>query len=374
MTAVHLDQVSKRFAATSVVDDVSIDIDAGEFMVLVGPSGCGKSTTLRMIAGLEATSSGAIRIGDRDVTELEPRERNVAMVFQNYALYPHKTVFDNLAFGLKMRGTAKTEIQTRVNAAAAVLGIEALLKRRPRQLSGGQMQRVALGRALVREPQVFLLDEPLSNLDAKMRVSMREEIARLHTRTRASMIYVTHDQVEAMTLGDRICVMKDGRVQQVGRPLAVYDDPANAFVAAFIGSPEINLLAGTIEAGPTFRAGSLSIALDEQRFAVPGTGTAVQLGIRPEHIALAPPDPTATSASHGIVGRVALIERLGSLMSVATNTDVGRLVVMAQRDDAVRPEAPIRLVFDARHLHLFEAAGNEAGGRSPFGDTLRRPE
>ena len=227
MTAVTLEHVSKQFNSLTVVDDVSLSVNESELMVLVGPSGCGKSTTLRMIAGLEETSSGTIHIGGRDVTNLEPSDRNIAMVFQNYALYPHKSVYDNLAFGLKMRSVDKAEIDKRVRQAAAVLGIEPLLTRRPGQLSGGQMQRVALGRALVRDPETFLLDEPLSNLDAKMRVQMREEIARLHTQTRVSMIYVTHDQVEAMTLGDRICVMRAGQVQQVGAPLKVYNEPAN---------------------------------------------------------------------------------------------------------------------------------------------------
>jgi ABC-type sugar transport system ATPase subunit len=228
MSSVRLESVSKRYGATTVVDSVNLDIADHEFLVLVGPSGCGKSTTLRMIAGLEELSEGAIHIGARDVTDLEPSDRNIAMVFQNYALYPHKSVFDNLAFGLRMRSVPRGEIETRVRAAAEMLGLIDLLDRRPRQLSGGQMQRVALGRALVRDPEAFLFDEPLSNLDAKMRVQMREEIARLHTQTRSSMIYVTHDQVEAMTLGDRICVMHGGRIQQVGSPLDVYEPASSA--------------------------------------------------------------------------------------------------------------------------------------------------
>jgi len=273
MTAVVLERVSKQFNSLTVVDDVSLSINEGEFMVLVGPSGCGKSTTLRMIAGLEETSSGTIHIGGRDVTDLEPRDRNVAMVFQNYALYPHKSVYDNLAFGLRMRRINKAEIDKSVRRAAAVLGIEPLLTRRPSQLSGGQMQRVALGRALVREPDTFLLDEPLSESRCQDACANAREIARLHTQTRVSMIYVTHDQVEAMTLGDRICVMRAGQVQQVGAPLEVYDEPANTFVAGFIGSPEINLLNGEMVSGPSFRTGKFSVALSQERFTLPPVGT-----------------------------------------------------------------------------------------------------
>ena len=357
MTAVTLEHVSKRFSNQTVVDDVSLSVNEGEFMVLVGPSGCGKSTTLRMIAGLEETSAGTIHIGGRDVTHLEPSDRNIAMVFQNYALYPHKSVYDNLAFGLKMRKVAKADIDKRVRQAAAVLGIESLLTRRPGQLSGGQMQRVALGRALVRDPETFLLDEPLSNLDAKMRVQMREEIARLHAQTRVSMIYVTHDQIEAMTLGDRICVMRAGKVQQVGAPLAVYDEPANTFVAGFIGSPEMNFLDGEIAPGPSFRTGELSVALGPDRFVLPPPGAPVRLGVRPEHVHVLP-------CAQGLAARVTMIERLGAQMSVVAQTKVGRMTSMTERDERLETGADIGFAFDADRLHLFAASDGKSLRRS----------
>ncbi len=358
MTAVTLEHVSKRFGGQTVVDDVSLAVNEGEFMVLVGPSGCGKSTTLRMVAGLEEASAGTIRIGDRDVTHLEPCDRNIAMVFQNYALYPHKSVYDNLAFGLKMRKVAKPEIDRRVRQAATVLGIDSLLARRPGQLSGGQMQRVALGRALVRDPETFLLDEPLSNLDAKMRVQMREEIARLHAQTHVSMIYVTHDQIEAMTLGDRICVMRAGQVQQVGAPLEVYDAPSNTFVAGFIGSPEMNFLDGEIAAGPSFRAGALSVPIVPQRFHLPEAGVPVRLGVRPEHVRL-------VSDGTGLPARVMMIERLGPQMSVVAETTVGRVTAMTQRDERLEVGAEVSIGFELEKLHLF--AAND-------GKSLRRPQ
>ncbi|MGA0597638.1 ABC transporter ATP-binding protein [Enterovirga sp. CN4-39] len=350
MASVTLEQVTKSFSGLTVVQAVDLAIAEGEFMVLVGPSGCGKSTTLRMIAGLEETSGGTIRIGGRDVTRLEPRERNVAMVFQNYALYPHKTVQENLAFGLKMRGVDKAEIGLRVRRAAEMLKIEPLLARKPRQLSGGQMQRVALGRALVREPDVFLFDEPLSNLDAKMRVHMRDEIARLHREIGTSMIYVTHDQVEAMTLGDRICVMKDGVVQQVGRPLEVYDRPANRFVAGFIGSPEMNFIDGgglVAEAGrPVFRARDLTIPLEASCSAL-RPGQALTLGIRPEHLER---DPA------GFPARVVAVERMGAESVLLL--DAGQPVrALIDRDDAVGPGDVIRLRAPPARLHLFDQDG-----------------
>ena len=350
MASVTLQGVTKTFSGLTVVHAVDLAIAEGEFMVLVGPSGCGKSTTLRMIAGLEETSGGTIRIGDRDVTQLEPRERNIAMVFQNYALYPHKTVQENLAFGLKMRGVGKADIEARVRRAAAMLNIEPLLARKPRQLSGGQMQRVALGRALVREPDVFLFDEPLSNLDAKMRVHMRDEIARLHREVGTSMIYVTHDQVEAMTLGDRICVMKDGVVQQVGRPLEVYDRPANRFVASFIGSPEMNFIEGgavAAEAGrPVFRARDFAIPLDETRPMLK-PGQTLTLGIRPEHLE---PDPA------GFPAKVVAVERMGAESVLLL--DAGQPVrALIDRDDAVAPGDVIRLAAPPGRLHLFDQDG-----------------
>src|SRR5205809_2125581 len=246
MASVAIRDVHKAFGATRVIQGVNITIGDGEFVVLVGPSGCGKSTLLRMIAGLENITGGEIRIGDRVVNNVPPKERDIAMVFQNYALYPHMTVADNMGFSLKLRGAPKAEIDQRVNRAAAILGLKPLLLRYPRQLSGGQRQRVAMGRAIVRDPQVFLFDEPLSNLDAKLRVAMRSEIKELHQRLKTTSIYVTHDQIEAMTMGDQIVVMRDGRIEQTGSPLELYDQPANQFVAGFIGSPAMNFLPGVV--------------------------------------------------------------------------------------------------------------------------------
>jgi multiple sugar transport system ATP-binding protein len=348
MASVTLKHVCKTFGALRVVDDVCIDIADGEFMVLLGPSGCGKSTTLRMIAGLEAASSGSISIGARNVTDLEPADRNIAMVFQNYALYPHKTVYENLAFGLRMRGVKKADIDTRVRRAAGVLGIEKLLLRRPRQLSGGQMQRVALGRALVREPEVFLLDEPLSNLDAKMRVQMREEIGRLHGETRISMIYVTHDQVEAMTLGDRVCIMREGRVQQIARPIDVYDHPANRFVASFIGSPEMNIIDGELDENGTFRNSELGFPIPQGYFPEAKPGSRVSFGIRPEHLALQAPGNSTS-------GRILMIERLGAQMQVAIDSGGIRLSALISRNEALKIGDVVGLSADGARLHMFDA-------------------
>jgi sn-glycerol 3-phosphate transport system ATP-binding protein len=278
---VSLEHVTKRFDSDAVaLKDLSLQIDDGEFLILVGPSGCGKTTALRLVAGLEKPTSGTITIGDRVVNNIQPRDRDIAMVFQNYALYPHMTVYKNLAFGLKERKTPKAEIDRRVREAGAMLGLDDLLKRRPAQLSGGQRQRVAMGRALVREPVAFLMDEPLSNLDAKLRVQMRAELKRIHQRLGVTTLYVTHDQVEAMTLGDRIVVMSAGEVQQIGNPHDVYRHPANLFVAGFIGSPPMNLLRGRSEGGRIV-AGDLSF----ERAGVPDGEVAV--GVRPEALTLA---------------------------------------------------------------------------------------
>ncbi len=347
----------KVFGALNVVDDVCIDVADGEFLVLLGPSGCGKSTTLRMIAGLETTSSGSISIGARNVTDLEPADRNIAMVFQNYALYPHKTVYENLAFGLRMRNVKKADIDTRVRRAAGVLGIEKLLLRRPRQLSGGQMQRVALGRALVREPDVFLLDEPLSNLDAKMRVQMREEIGRLHRETGISMVYVTHDQVEAMTLSDRVCIMRDGRVQQIARPIDVYDHPANRFVAGFIGSPEMNIIEGELDNDGTFRNSELGFSIPPGYFPDVKHGTRVSFGIRPEHLALGAPDGSAS-------GRIIMIERLGAQMQVAIDSGGIRLSALVTRNEALRVGDVVGLSADGARLHMFDAQSGISLGKA----------
>src|SRR6188474_337088 len=289
MASVAIRDVRKAFGATSVIHGVDISIGDGEFVVLVGPSGCGKSTLLRMIAGLENISGGEIRIGDRVVNHLPPKARDVAMVFQNYALYPHMTVAANMGFSLKLRGAPRTEIDSRVNRAADILGLKPLLERFPRQLSGGQRQRVAMGRAIVRDPQVFLFDEPLSNLDAKLRVAMRTEIKELHQRLKTTSIYVTHDQIEAMTMADKIVVMRDGVVEQTGAPLDLYDRPVNTFVAGFIGSPAMNMLAGTArKAGDAFNVQFADgITLPMPAGARAAEGQPVLYGLRPEHCALA---------------------------------------------------------------------------------------
>jgi multiple sugar transport system ATP-binding protein len=331
-------------------------------MVLVGPSGCGKSTTLRMVAGLEEITSGEIHIGDRLVNDLPPKDRDIAMVFQNYALYPHMTVYDNMAFGLKMRKFPKPEIETRVREAATLLGIQELLKRKPRQLSGGQRQRVAVGRAIVRHPQVFLFDEPLSNLDAKLRVQMRVELKRLHNRLETTAIYVTHDQVEAMTLGDRVVVMKDGLVQQVGEPLEVYSKPRNKFVAGFIGSPSMNFIETTIaETGGALYAETAGLrvrvpAEHVSRLAPYKTQT-VTLGIRPEDLREASggdaPDLTFEAL-------VEVVEPLGS--EILLDTRVGSQTVVARVDPTVRTKhhKKIGLAFIPDRIHFFDNETDEA--------------
>src|SRR5690348_10290224 len=298
MAQVVIRSLNKKFDEVHAVKDVNLDIHDKEFMVFVGPSGCGKTTTLRMVAGLESITSGRILIDDKVINELAPMDRDIAMVFQNYALYPHMTVYDNMAFGLKMRKFDRSEIAGRVKEAADILGIQELLRRKPRQLSGGQRQRVALGRAIVRHPQVFLFDEPLSNLDAKLRVQMRVELKKLHERLGTTAIYVTHDQVEAMTLGDRVVVMRDGRVQQVGDPMELYNEPANRFVAGFIGSPAMNFAPVRIAA----ENGSLWAESDDLRVRVPAAvagrleryaGGRATLGVRPEDLRVATEaDPT----------------------------------------------------------------------------------
>jgi len=306
---VVFEHVRKTYASgqAPAVDDFTLSVAAGEFLVLVGPSGCGKSTTLRMVAGLELPTSGVIRIGGRDVTFLPPKDRNIAMVFQNYALYPHMTVRENMAFALKLRHVPKAEIAKRVDAAAETLGLTPYLERLPKALSGGQRQRVAVGRAIVREPAVFLFDEPLSNLDAKMRVEMRAEIVRLHHALGATMIYVTHDQTEAMTMGDRIVVMDSGRIQQAASPMKVYDHPANTFVASFIGTPPMNL----------FPPGVYDLART--------------VGVRPEHIRVARPDDGAAASAPGALPAVAgIVETLGSETIVHAVADGRHIPVIAR--------------------------------------------
>src|SRR5438034_114707 len=301
MSTVTFDHVTKKYGDVHVVKDMNLAINDGEFMVLVGPSGCGKTTSLRMIAGLEEISSGELKIGDRIVNDVPPKDRDIAMVFQSYALYPHMTVRDNMAFGLKLRKLPKSDIEKRVNEAAGILSLDKLLDRRPKALSGGQRQRVALGRAIVRGPSVFLMDEPLSNLDAKLRVQTRAEIARLHQRLKTTIVYVTHDQVEAMTMGDRIAVMSEGHIQQVGSPQELYDYPTNRFVAGFIGSPSMNFMEVTpsgSDGAAKLEAPGITIPVpDRFRDAVRGSSSrALIAGIRPEHFELGTAATDSTAA------------------------------------------------------------------------------
>jgi len=349
MAEVTLLGAVKRYGKVKVIHGIDLEIRDGEFVVFVGPSGCGKSTLLRMIAGLEETTEGAIRIGTRDVTKEDPAERGVAMVFQTYALYPHMTVEENMGFGLRMTGHDKAMIREKVAEAAQVLQLEPLLKRKPAALSGGQRQRVAIGRAVVREPEVFLFDEPLSNLDAELRVEMRVEIARLHKEFDTTMIYVTHDQVEAMTLADRIVVLRDGRIEQVGAPLDLYRDPDNRFVAGFIGSPSMNFVDGVVE-GEAVLCEALGRV--ETSVALPADGTAVTLGLRPEHL-------DVTRDGKGF--RVDLTEALGGVSYVYLVTDDGtRLVVEERGDERSRKGQTLGLVFDPARILVFD---KESGDR-----------
>jgi len=367
MARVVLENVSKIFKGPKremvrAVQKVSLTAEDKEFLVLVGPSGCGKSTTLRLIAGLEDIDEGTIFIGGKVVNGVEPKDRDIAMVFQNYALYPHMTVFENMAFGLKLRKYPKAEIQQRVKETAELLGLMPYLDRLPKALSGGQRQRVAVGRAIVRKPQAFLFDEPLSNLDARMRVQMRAEISRLHQRLGSTMIYVTHDQVEAMTMGDRIVVMKEGLVQQVADPLTLYNRPANLFVAGFIGSPPMNFFRGTLlEQGGALwlrernEAPSLCVALmDEQRQKLKGSvGKEIVLGLRAEHILDAVSGATAPYGSE-VVATVELVEPLGS--ETLVNLTTGTTSFTARFAAGARPAygEKISLLFDMSHAHFFE--------------------
>ncbi|MGA7614437.1 MAG: sn-glycerol-3-phosphate ABC transporter ATP-binding protein UgpC [Thermoanaerobaculia bacterium] len=353
MAGVLFRSVNKRYGDVSVIDDLDLEIRDREMMVLVGPSGCGKSTALRMIAGLEEITSGTIAIGDHVVNDLPPKERDIAMVFQSYALYPHMTVRENLAFGLRMRNVPRPEIERLVSDAAEILEITHLLDRKPKQLSGGQRQRVAVGRAIVRHPAVFLFDEPLSNLDAKLRVQMRAEITRLQRRLETTSVYVTHDQVEAMTMGDRIAVMRAGKIQQVGPPLEVYSSPANLFVAQFIGTPEINILDARIgEDGATMV--SMGVTLPAPANLPAGSGREIKLGVRPEHVLLAAADsPVRLEAV------VEMVEPLGHQSIVHTSVDGTRLVAALPAEVLPRSGDRIGLTFDAHAFHLFDAATGE---------------
>ena len=362
MAQVVLKDLNKKYDEVHAVKDVNLHIRDKEFVVLVGPSGCGKSTTLRMVAGLEEITSGEIAIGERVVNDLPPKDRDIAMVFQNYALYPHMTVYDNMAFGLKMRKFPKPEIEKRVREAAEILGIQELLKRKPRQLSGGQRQRVAVGRAIVRHPQVFLFDEPLSNLDAKLRVQMRVELKRLHDRLETTAIYVTHDQVEAMTLGDRVVVMKDGWIQQVGEPLELYSHPANKFVAGFIGSPAMNFVDVTIAApadGVWAEAPGLRLRVppDRTERLRAHAGQRITLGVRPEDLHLA----AGGDAPHTIVDAVVdVVEPLGS--EILLDVKVGPSMMVARVDPTVRVKVheTLRLAVDPDRMQFFDAKSETA--------------
>ena len=344
------------------VKDVNLEIRDKEFMVLVGPSGCGKTTTLRMVAGLEEITSGEIQIGTRVINDLPPMDRNIAMVFQNYALYPHKSVYQNMAFGLQMRKYPPDEIRKRVQDAAEILGIQSLLERKPRQLSGGQRQRVAVGRAIVRHPEVFLFDEPLSNLDAQLRVQMRVELKRLHERLETTAIYVTHDQVEAMTLGTRVVVMKDGWVQQVGEPLELYGKPANRFVAGFIGSPSMNFIGMAIsDTGGVLWADAQGLRLKvppqlAERVR-PHAGKRLVLGVRPEALHLA---SGADAADYSFDTAVDVVEPLGN--EILLNFRAGGAALVARVDPALRTKAHenIRVALDPERVHFFDEASGAA--------------
>ncbi len=347
MASVSFQNIEKTFGTTKVIHGIGFDISDGEFMVLVGPSGCGKSTLLRMLAGLEEISAGTISIDGRVVNDMESKDRDIAMVFQSYALYPHMTVADNMAFSLKLRKAAPAMIEERVAKAAKILNLEPYLKRYPRELSGGQRQRVAMGRAIVRDPKVFLFDEPLSNLDAKLRVAMRAEIKALHQRLKTTTVYVTHDQVEAMTMADRIVVMHDGRVEQIGTPLELYDRPGNLFVAQFIGSPAMNVIEGTVRrgngaahveagAGVRWPLGQAGIA-----------GQQVTYGIRPEHLQL---------GRDGVPAEVVVVEPMGHETELLVRINDIDLIVVMQGRSAHAPGERIFLAPQAANAHLFDAA------------------
>jgi multiple sugar transport system ATP-binding protein len=348
MASVDIVNARKSFGAVPIIKGVDIEIADGDFVILVGPSGCGKSTLLRMIAGLENISAGEIRIGDKVVNNLPPKDRDIAMVFQNYALYPHMTVADNMAFSLKLRGVDKAEIDKKLKPAADILGLSHLLDRYPRQLSGGQRQRVAMGRAIVRDPQVFLFDEPLSNLDAKLRVSMRTEIKELHQRLKTTTIYVTHDQIEAMTMATKIVVMHDGLVEQIGAPLELYDRPNNLFVAGFIGSPAMNFIKGRLKDGDpsTFVSnGGVAFPVGAQPPAS-AMGRDLIYGVRPEHF---------RQSNVGIPARVVVVEPTGSETQVVVDVGGQELITIFRDRIFAKPDEIMHLDVEARATHLFDA-------------------
>ena len=366
MASLSLQHINKTYPnGFQAVKDFNLEIEDKEFIIFVGPSGCGKSTTLRMVAGLEEISGGTLKIGDKVMNDVEPKDRDIAMVFQNYALYPHMTVYDNMAFGLKLRKVPKAEIDKKVREAARILDLDKLLDRKPKALSGGQRQRVAMGRAIVRNPKVFLMDEPLSNLDAKLRDQMRIEISKLHENLGATIIYVTHDQTEAMTLGDRIVIMKDGIVQQVGTPQEVFDHPANIFVAGFIGMPQMNMFdAKLVEQSGKYSVelGGVSIILSEEKQAALAKNNVksqeITLGIRPEHIALAQPGKDA------ITGKVDVSEMMGSAIHLHVNACGRDTIIIVQTMDLTGGEdlsigSEISFAFGGNAVHVFNKETGE---------------
>ncbi|MDQ6847501.1 MAG: sn-glycerol-3-phosphate ABC transporter ATP-binding protein UgpC [Candidatus Dormibacteraeota bacterium] len=374
MARIAFEHVDKRYpgAAGLAVDDLNLEINDGEFLVLVGPSGCGKTTALRCLAGLEDITDGQIVIGDRVVNDLPPKSRDIAMVFQSYALYPHMTVFENMAFSIRMRKRPKAEIDTKVREAAQILGLENLLDRKPGALSGGQRQRVALGRAIVRDPAAFLMDEPLSNLDAKLRVQTRAEIARLHQRLGTTIVYVTHDQVEAMTMGDRIAVMRDGVLQQVGTPKMLYEAPANRFVAGFIGSPSMNFLTGRV----TIDGESVGLSLDGLEMPLSGQAASlarsrgadseIVLGMRPEHFDAA---AAATAGTVSVPATVEVVEFLGNDELIHANAAGNDIVALVPAARGVKVGDQVALVVDDSVVHVFDpgtdAVISAGGGTAP---------
>lgn len=349
MARVELVNLSKSFGAVKVLHDLNLTVEEGEFVALVGPSGCGKSTLLRIIAGLEESTSGEIVMGNEIVNDLNPRERNVAMVFQSYALYPHMTVEENIGFNLRISGVPKSEVRTRARAAAETLGLTDLLDRKPSQLSGGQRQRVAMGRAIVRNPDAFLFDEPLSNLDAKLRSEMRDEIKRLHQEVRTTSIYVTHDQIEAMTLADRVVILKGGVIQQIGTPSELYHNPANSFVAGFIGSPAMNFVDATLEKTDE---GLFATLQDGTRLRVPdtyaGLAAEVQLGLRPEHLNLA-----EATAENTMPGSVRLLEPTGAVNHLKVSVAGQKLTVVDDTLAELELDAPVHLSISPDFVHVF---------------------
>jgi len=356
MATVTFENVNKVFGDFQAVKDLSLEIGDGEFMVLVGPSGCGKTTSLRMIAGLEEITSGTLKIGDRIVNDVPPKDRDIAMVFQSYALYPHMTVRDNLAFGLKLRKVPKAEIERRVNETAETIQLQKLLDRKPKELSGGQRQRVALGRAIVREPAVFLMDEPLSNLDAKLRVQTRAEIARLHQRLKTTVVYVTHDQVEAMTMGSRIAVMNEGLIEQVGTPQSLYDTPVSRFVAGFIGSPSMNFvdvhMDGSGDAARLVGPSDWSIPLPDRyrEAATPRVGKTIVAGFRPEHLDVGQGGP----GFGGFSARADVVEYLGNEELLHVSAAGKDIVAIVGSEHRLRPGDIVPLTLPLDKLHLFD--------------------